>query len=146
MFLADGRGLPLAVDVCAGQRHESVFFEDVVDGAVLTRPHAVEVRKWPDALAADRALSVERIRGWLGERGVTDVIPYRTDQLERMDAEPPFDREAYRGRNAVERLVGWLKELRRLATRYEKLAIHFLALVKIAMIRLYLRRHFADTA
>ncbi|HEX7052033.1 MAG TPA: transposase, partial [Longimicrobiales bacterium] len=45
-----------------------------------------------------------------------------------------------------ERLIGWLKELRRIATRYEKLAIHYLAMVRIAMIRLYLRRHFANTA
>jgi transposase len=51
-----------------------------------------------------------------------------------------FDREAYRRRNVVERCVGWLKENRRLATRFEKLAVNFLALVQLAMIRLCLRK------
>jgi hypothetical protein len=36
---------------------------------------------------------------------------------------------AYRQRNMINRVVGWLKERRRLATRYGKLAIHFLALL-----------------
>jgi transposase len=56
------------------------------------------------------------------------------------DGRAKFDREAYRRRNVVERCVGWLKENRRLATRYEKLAVNFLALVKLAMIRLCLRK------
>lgn len=45
----------------------------------------------------------------------------------------------YRGRNIIERLVGWLKEHRRLATRFEKLATSFLAMVKLAFIRRYFR-------
>jgi transposase len=44
-----------------------------------------------------------------------------------------FDRDRYRERNIIERVVGWLKESRRLATRYEKLAVNFLAMVKLAM-------------
>jgi transposase len=47
----------------------------------------------------------------------------------------------------VERLVGWLKEARRVATRYDKLAIHYLAMVKLAMTRRILRiAVFPDTA
>jgi transposase len=38
----------------------------------------------------------------------------------------------------VERLIGWLKECRRVATRYEKLAVNFLAMLKIALIVRYL--------
>ena len=49
------------------------------------------------------------------------------------------DRRAYRGRNVVERCVGRLKEFRRVATRYEKLAVNFGAMVTLAMIVLYLR-------
>lgn len=155
VFLSDGRGLPLSVGLVAGQRHESPLVEPVLEGTGLTHPHAgagagagAGDRKWPQALAGDRAISVPRIRTWLTGREIDDVIPYKKDELERMDMDeaPPFDREAYKRRNAVERLIGWLKEFRRIATRYEKLAIHYLAMVKIAMIRLYLRRHFADTA
>jgi transposase len=43
----------------------------------------------------------------------------------------------YRRRNAVERLVGWLKEHRRIATRFEKLASSFLAMVQLSFVRRY---------
>jgi transposase len=48
------------------------------------------------------------------------VIPSRANQPEN----PDFDREVYRGRNLVERLVGKLKQFRRVATRYDKLDPH----------------------
>ncbi len=57
--------------------------------------------------------------------------------------ERPFDRRAYRKRNVVERVVGWLKECRRVATRYEKLALNYLAMVKLAMIHRCLRISFS---
>ena len=52
---------------------------------------------------------------------------------------PHFDRPAYRRRNIVERVVGWLKDSRRLATRFEKLAVNFLAMVQLAMLQRCLR-------
>jgi transposase len=58
---------------------------------------------------------------------------------------PDFDREAYRRRNAVERLVGKLKQFRRVATRYDKLDAHYLAFVQIASIMVWLRS-FGDMA
>jgi transposase len=76
-------------------------------------------------------------------RGIGAVIPTRSDQR----ANGAFDRRAYRRRNIVERVVGWLKENRRLATRYEKLAVNFLAMVKLAMIQRCLRvLHSPDSA
>ena len=53
---------------------------------------------------------------------------------------PTFDRVAYRRRHAIENCVGWLKEARGVATRFEKLAIHYLGLLKLGMIRMLLRR------
>jgi transposase len=50
-----------------------------------------------------------------------------------------FDRDEYRRRSVVECCVGWLKECRRIATRFEKLAVNFLAMLKLAMIEQYLR-------
>lgn len=63
------------------------------------------------------------------------MIPTRKDQRRN----PRFDREAYRRRNVVERSVGWLRESRRVATRHEKLAVNYLAMVKLAMIQRCLR-------
>jgi transposase len=58
------------------------------------------------------------------------VIPTRKDQGRL----PSFERPAYRRRDVVERCIGRLKESRRLATRFEKLAEDFPAMVKLAML------------
>jgi transposase len=84
-------------------------------------------RQRPAALAGDKAYSFPRLRRWLRARHVRPVIPERRDQQDRRQhrpgRRPEFDRAAYRQRNVIERAVGWLKERRRIATRYEKLAI-----------------------
>jgi transposase len=50
-----------------------------------------------------------------------------------------FDKQAYRRRNVVERLIGWLKESRRIFSRYEKTAKNFGGMLTLAFIRQYLR-------
>jgi transposase len=50
-----------------------------------------------------------------------------------------YDRERYRGRNVIERSIGWLKECRSVATRFEKLAVHYLGMVHLAIIERYLK-------
>jgi len=62
------------------------------------------------------------------------VIPTRADERPNRS----FDRVAYGRRNVVERCVGWLKGLRRIGTRFEKLAVNSLAMVQLAMIRVML--------
>lgn len=91
-------------------------------------------RRRPDAVAGDKGYSYRGVRTWLAERSLKAVIPTRCDQRRLT-----LDREKYRRRNVVERCIGWLKECRRVATRYEKLAVHFLAMVKLAMIQRCLR-------
>ncbi len=70
----------------------------------------------------------------LRRRGISAVIPQlKTEKSLRL-----MDWALYRERNVVERLVGRLKEYRRIATRYDKLAVSHLALVQLAAIRLWL--------
>jgi transposase len=76
-------------------------------------------------------------------------IPERIDHVRhrrrfRLPA-PAFDWAAYRGRNVIERAVGWLKQARRLATRAEKLAVHYAALVALALSVRYATRYLSDT-
>ena len=66
------------------------------------------------------------------------LIPQRSDQIEH-EGRRQLDRRAYRRRSKVENSVGWLKENRRVGTRYDKLASSFLAFVNLAIIRRYLR-------
>ena len=92
-------------------------------------------RRRPKKLAGDKGYSCQRVRDWLRRHKVTPVIPTKCNEQRQGE----FDREAYRGRNVVERCVNWLKENRRLGTRYEKLALHFQAMAKLAMIQRYFR-------
>jgi transposase len=75
------------------------------------------------------------VRQQLRRRGIRAIIPTRKDQKTNRRS----NKRTYRRRNIVERLVGWLKESRRLASRFEKLAVNFLAMVKLAMIQRCLR-------
>lgn len=110
------------------------MFEDVANSVCIRRPEG-RPRCRPLAMAGDKAYSLPRIRNWLMEHRIEDVIPTRADQVRR----PEFDREKYRCRNIVERCIAWLKEARRIATRFEKLAVNFLAMIKLAMLDRYLR-------
>lgn len=129
-----GNGVPLNALLTPGQAHESRHVAALLGG---TR---VGTRSRPEAVAGDRGYSYPGVRAYLRSRGIAPVIPTRSDQA----PEPGFDRVLYRRRNAVERCVGWLKQCRRVATRYEKLAVNYLAFVKLAMIRRYLHLLFSD--
>ena len=67
------------------------------------------------------------------------MIPHMDNEKARHDPSLPFDKEAYRGRAVVEQCVGWLKEYRRIGTRFEKLAVNYHGMLQLAMIRRYLR-------
>ncbi len=129
-MITDGNGLPLAVEVSPGQCHESTRFEETMNAVRIPQPVGPPRRR-PEALAGDKAYGCERIRDWLKSHRIEDVIPTKSNQ----EANPNFDRDAYRRRNVVERCICWLKEFRRIATRFEKLAVNFLAMLKLAMIR-----------
>jgi len=67
-------------------------------------------------VAGDKGYSGTQNRTWLKRRHIEDVLASRTN--EQRDAD--FDQDKYRRRNIIERAIGWLKEKRRIATRYEK--------------------------
>lgn len=92
----------------------------------------------PVKLAGDKGYSYPRIRAWLRRHGIRAVIPRRKDQRPE-DGRVKFDKETYKRRAVVEQCVGWLKESRAVATRFDKLAVNYLATVKLAMIQRYLR-------
>ncbi len=135
--VTDGRGLPLAVDLTAGQAHESSVFERVMD-MVRVPSERGRPRCRPVRLAGDKGYSYPRIRRWLARHKIIAVIPRRKNQRPD-DGRHRFDKASYRRRAVVEQCVGWLKESRAVGTRFDKLAVNYLATVKLAMIRRYLR-------
>lgn len=80
-----------------------------------------------------------RLRDWLRKQRIKPVIPHKDNEKARYDRRAAFDREAYRGRAVVEQCVGWLKECRRIGTRFEKLAVNYHGMLQLAMIRRYFR-------
>lgn len=91
----------------------------------------------PQAIAGDKGYSSGAVRERIAAAGWAPVIPHRSNELARNNAE--FDRDLYRRRNAVERCIGRLKEFRRVATRYEKLATSLRARLDLAFVLLYFR-------
>jgi transposase len=74
-------------------------------------------------LLADKAYDTNKLRRLLAEHGVEAVIP----SIARRKPLIPYDPVLYRQRNLIERMFGRLKDFRRIATRYDKLARNFLA-------------------
>jgi transposase len=132
--------VPLAVEVTAGQHHESKQVETVLDRIGIPR-RIGRPRKRPERLAGDKAYSVRRVRDWLRAHGIGAVIPRKANEKYK---DRNFDKQTYRQRSVIEQCVGWLKECRRIATRFEKLALSFLGMLKVAIIQRYLRIAFSD--
>jgi len=140
----DGKGRPLSVVLTPGQRNGSTQLEGLLDAVRVPRPEGSpgRPRKRPVHLLADRGYSFESCRELLRRRGISHTIPERKDQKERRAGRPGrrpgFDREAYRRRNVVERCVNRLKQWRAIATRYEKRAVNYRAMVVIASLMMWL--------
>jgi transposase len=124
----------------AGQAHESSQFEALASSAQIQQPNGRK-RTRPRRLGGDKAYHAQRIRHWLRGHGIGAVIPPRASRAKKRRVGRPisYDPERYRGRNVIERSLGWLKECRSLATRFEKLAVHYLGMVHLAIIERYLK-------
>lgn len=75
----------------------------------------------------DKAYDSDEIRANLRKQKIKPVIPTRSNRKKQVR----HDKELYKQRNCVERLVGKLKQFRAVATRYDKLACTFLAIVHL---------------
>jgi transposase len=112
----------LAVALTGGQRGDAPVFD-----AVMTQ---VPEETAAEAVVADRAYDSDKIRADLAAAGFEAVIPARRNRTEPI----PHDAEKYKGREKAERLVGRLKRMRRVATRFDKLGCVFLAFVHLACV------------
>lgn len=92
-------------------------------------------------MLADKAYDGNAIRDLIEGQGAVPNIPAKANRKRR----PCFSKTLYRERNQVERFFNKLKHFRRIATRYEKLADNFLAMIKLASMRLWLRAYESTT-
>jgi transposase len=137
--------VPLNVELTAGQAHDSTCFERAIDG-ISIKQHVGRPRRRPKRVTGDKGYSCRRVRDWLKDHGIGGVIPYKDNEKGRTDGRVKFDKTCYKRRSIIENVIGWLKECRRVGTRFEKLAISFQAMIQLAMIRECLKKAFSDRA
>ena len=89
----------------------------------------------PRSMLADKAYDADPLREELLIHGVNPIIPFKSNRQERW----ALDRALYRKRNWIERVIGRLKQFRRVATRYDKTACSFLAALQLAAVRIWLK-------
>ncbi len=130
--------MPLIATISPGQQHETQQAQILIE-----RLPEVGQDSGPGQLLGDKGYSAGWLRDWLKEKKIEPVIAHKRNEKA---ASGPFDREVYRQRHWVEQCIGWIKENRRLATRYEKLAIHYLGMLTIGMILRFLKIDSPNTA
>jgi transposase len=122
--LVDALGLPILLKLTEGQAHDGRSADDMLDSL----GHG-------DVLLADRAYDSDAMRTRLADRGAWACVKPMPNR-KRIPAFSPF---LYRYRNLVERFFNKLKHFRAIATRYEKHDTNYLALVKLAAARIWMR-------
>jgi transposase len=122
--LVDANGLPVALKLTEGQAHDGRSAADMLGNIGAGQ-----------ILLADRAYDSDGLRNELAERGAwANVKP-----LARRINVPVFSRFLYRYRNLVERFFNKLKHFRAVATRFENHDANYLALIKLAAARIWMR-------
>ena len=122
--LVDANGLPITLKLTEGQAHDGRSAADMLD-----------TLGDGDVLLADRAYDSDGLRQMLAKRGAwANVRP-----MPGRKNVPAFSRFLYKYRNLVERFFSKLKHFRAIATRYEKHAENYLALIKLASAKIWMR-------
>lgn len=117
-----------------GERHELSVAETLVEQGAVKRAGRGRPKRRPKRIVGDKGYSSRKFRHFLRQRGIRYTIPRKVNE-HRGGA---FDRQVYRQRNRVERLLNRLKQFRRIATRYEKRAANYAAMLTVAAIVLWL--------
>jgi transposase len=130
MAVADRNGLPIAIGIASGQRHETQLVVETLRARFL--------KKMPRRLIGDRAYDSDGLDAQLKSMGVEMIAPHHPRRKTKTQDGRPLRR--YKRRWHVERLFAWLQSARRLVTRFEHKASNFLAFLKLRCIVLLLRR------
>ena len=118
----DGLGNPTKIELTEGQVHDVTRAEDMLKDATST------------SVLADKGYDSNAVVAQIESRGSRAVIPPRCGRL----IARPYDRDVFKSRFLVEQFFAKIKRCRRVATRYEKLAVTYLGMVLMACILIWL--------
>ena len=124
--LTDARGLPIKVLLTPGQAHDLLG----ADTLLTTLGEG-------DIILGDKAYDADWLRQRIEAQGAAPNIPDKSNRKERHC----FSKTLYKERNRVERFFNKIKHFRRIATRFEKHAHNYLAMIKLASIRIWMRHN-----
>ncbi len=121
--VVDALGNPLRFILTPGQVHDSKQSEALIAGFDF------------DKLLADKGYDSDRFRAIIGSAGAEAVMPSIGSRSQPI----PYDKHTYKERNLVERFFCWIKQFRRIATRYEKTASSFSGMLHLAAAMVWLK-------
>ena len=132
---ADGMGKPIQFALTEGQRSDVKGFGTLNSALKVKCTGRGRPKQRPRYLVGDKGYDAQKIRHTLRRQRTTPVIPKRKNAKRK----PRFNRGLYRERNRIERMINRLKQFRRVATRYEKRAENYLAMLMIGAILIWLK-------
>lgn len=142
-MLCNANGVPLRFLLSGGQASDIAYAQPLLDKACIPSQHG-RPRKRCRCLLADKGYDAEALRLYRDRYRMQPVIPLRDMKRKPKPGLPRlFDRPKYRQRNIIERMFGWLKENRRIAMRFDKLATSFAAMVSLTCAMRCLRQYFS---
>jgi transposase len=118
-----GLGCPVRFTLTAGQKGDAPQAATLIEGLPA------------EVVMADTAYDADHLRQAIADKGALAVIPSNPSRAKKH----PLDRHLYKQRHLVECCIGKLKQFRRVATRFEKTARNYLAVITLAAIVLWLR-------
>ncbi len=130
MVLADGNGIPLAIDIASANRAEVNLIEPLIDSAVTEYV--------PPRLIYDKAADSAKLRDRLAERNIDLICPHRKGRVSP-SKQDGRKLKRYKRRWIIERTISWLHDFRRLVTRFEVQSMLFEAFAKLAATIIALR-------
>ena len=118
----DALGNPVRLLLTPGQASEYGQAKVLIDGFT------------PEAVLADKGYDSDAFIEAIRRSGAEAVIPSRRNRLQPR----PLDRHLYKARNLVERFFQKLKQFRRIATRYERLARNYQSMLSLVSVVIWL--------
>ena len=115
-LVVDAEGQPIRFALTGGQAHDAPQAIPLLTGVEAT--HVI----------ADKGYDSDEILGFIHSQGAIAVIPPKSNRKDPQE----YDREAYKRRNLIERAFNRLKHWRRIATRYDRRSLYFLAALHLA--------------
>ena len=128
--VVDRNGLPVRLALTPGQDHDNALATDLLANL---KPRSL--------VLADRAYDADAIRKLVNDQDAFANIPPKRNRKDPICFSPFL----YKARNRIERFFNKMKHFRRIATRYDKLAANYLAALKLASVRLWLRAYESTT-